>query len=96
MLCQVTRKDEPYSGLYLSRCHGLVLVVSREPSRLCSETFQEVRGERVYDSHSLVRDTSLRVYLLKHLVDVGRVRGEVTFLLSLLLFGGFTTPRRHR
>ena len=70
-----------------------MLVVSREPSSLGSETFQKVRDERVHHGHSLVGDTGLGVYLLKDLIDVGRVRGEVTLLLSLLILVSYSTPR---
>ena len=43
-----------------------------------------VRVDSLQDHHGLVGDTSIRVDLLEHLVDVGRV-GLGTLLLALLL-----------
>lgn len=74
MLREFTRKDESDRGLDLSRRDGRSVVVRSKLGSLSGNSLENVRDERVKDSHGLVRDTSVGVDLLEDLVDVRRVR----------------------
>ena len=70
MFGQLSRQEEPDSSLDLPRGDGGALVVVSELACLSSNTLEQVVDERVHDAHGLGGDTSVRVHLLQHLVDV--------------------------
>jgi len=74
VLGKLTRQQQTDRGLDLSRGDGVALVDARQTTSLLSNALEDVVHERVHDGHGLVRDTSVRMHLLQHLVDVGRVR----------------------
>ncbi len=63
----------------------MLLVVSDELGGLEGDLLEDVVDEGVHDGHSLLRDTSIRVHLLEHLVDVRGIRLDA--LLVLLATG---------
>ena len=74
VLGQFTGKHEANSSLDLAAAEGGLLVVSGELSGFSGDALENVVDERVHDGHSFLGDTSVRVDLLQHTVDVGRVR----------------------
>ena len=84
MLGQLTGENQTNSSLDLTRRNGALLVVAGELRGLGGDALENVLHERVEDSHGLVRDTSVRVHLLEHTVNVGRV-GLLADLARLLL-----------
>eukprot|EP00514_Thraustochytrium_sp_LLF1b_P010276 CAMPEP_0184549250 /NCGR_PEP_ID=MMETSP0199_2-20130426/8639_1 /TAXON_ID=1112570 /ORGANISM="Thraustochytrium sp., Strain LLF1b" /LENGTH=100 /DNA_ID=CAMNT_0026943959 /DNA_START=68 /DNA_END=366 /DNA_ORIENTATION=- len=74
VLCELTRENQAYSGLYLTRREGRLLVVLAKLASLGRQAVEDVADERVHDAHRLLGDTDLGVNLLEHTVDVGRVR----------------------
>ena len=74
VLGQFTGKHEANSSLDLAAAEGGLLVVSGELSGFSGDALENVVDERVHDGHSFLGDTSVRVDLLQHAVDVGRVR----------------------
>ena len=62
-----------------------------ESRRLVGDALEDVVDERVHDAHGLARDTSVRVDLLQHLVDVDGI-GLLPSALSLAL--AFRSLRR--
>jgi hypothetical protein len=90
VLGKLSGENESDRGLDLSRRNGGSVVVRSELGSLGSDSLEDVRDERVEDSHGLVasgvsgsiargdeedsRDTSVGVDLLEDLVDVRRVR----------------------
>ena len=73
MLGELTREQETDSCLDLSGGEGLLLVVPSKADGLVRQSVERVVNEGVHDGHGLLGDASLRVNLLKNLVDV---RGE--------------------
>ncbi len=69
MLGKLAREDEADRGLDLPRRDGRALVVLRKLGGLDGDTLKDVVDERVQDRHGLVRDTSVGVDLLEHLVN---------------------------
>ena len=84
VLGQLTREEEPDSGLDLAGGDGGPLVVVSQTAGLSSDSLKEIVDERVHDAHSLGGDTSVGVDLLEDLVDVDGVR-LLPLLLSLLV-----------
>lgn len=84
VLRELTRENQSDRGLNLSRRDGRLLVVGCKLGGLGSNTLEDVIDERVQNRHGTVRDTGVRVHLLEHFVDVGRV-GLLPRLGSLLL-----------
>ena len=82
MLGELTRKHEADSGLDLSGGKSGLLVVSGKLSGFSGDTFEDIVDEGVHDGHTLLGDSSIWVYLLQYLVDVGGV-GFNTLLGSL-------------
>ena len=74
VLGELTREEEPDSGLDLAGGDGGPLVVVSESAGLGGDSLEQVVDERVHDGHGLGGDTSVRVDLLQHLVDVDGVR----------------------
>ena len=73
MLGQLTREEETDSSLDLSAGDGGPPVVVGKAGSLSSNTLKDVIHKGVHDGHGLGRDTSVRVNLLQHLVDVDAV-----------------------
>ena len=102
VLGELTREEEPDSGLDLARGDGGPLVVVSQFAGLGSDSLKEIVDERVHDAHGLGGDTSVGVDLLQHLVDVDSIGLLPPLLLLLLvslldslgglarLLGGFT------
>ena len=62
----------------------LLVVVSKSGSFSC-HSLEDVVDKGVHDAHGLGRDTSVRVDLLEHLVDVDRVALLARLSAALLL-----------
>ena len=94
VLGQLTRQKKPDSSLDLPRSDGASLVVVSQTAGLGGDALEDVVHERVHDGHSLGGDTSVRVHLLQHLVDVDAV-AFLSPALSLLVAGanGFGLAR---
>lgn len=73
VLGQFTREQKPDGGLDLPTGDGGTLVVVGQTRSLGSNTFENIIDKGVHDGHSLGGDTSVRVNLLEHLVDVDAV-----------------------
>ena len=84
VLGELTRQEEPDSGLDLAGGDGGPLVVVSQTAGLSSDSLKEIVDERVHDAHGLGGDTGVGVDLLQHLVDVDSV-GLLPLLLLLLL-----------
>ena len=87
MLGQLSGKEEPDSRLDLPGSDGRPLVVVGKAGSLSSNSFKDVIHERIHDAHGLGRDTSVRVNLLQHLVDVDGI-GFLSLLLLFLITSG--------
>ena len=87
MFGQFTREQEADSCLDLPRGDGGTFVVMSQARSLSCNTFKDVIHERVHDGHSLGGDTSVRVDLLQHLVDVDAVGLLPPALLLLVALG---------
>jgi len=85
VLGKLAREHEAHRGLDLAGRKGRLLRVSRQLAGLASKALEDVVDERVHDRHALLRDASVRVHLLEHLVDVRGVR--LNALLGALLAG---------
>ena len=70
VLGQLTREEETDSSLDLSAGDGGTPVVVGQTACLSSNTLEDVVHEGVHDGHGLAGDSSVRVDLLQHLVDV--------------------------
>ena len=90
MLGQFTRQQKPDSGLDLPGGDGGTLVVVSKTRCFSCNALKDVIHEGVHDGHSLGRDTSVRVDLLEHLVDVDAVGflPPALLLLSISLGDG--------
>ena len=84
VLGELTREEEPDSGLDLAGGDGGPLVVVSQTAGLSSDSLKEIVDERVHDAHGLGRDPSVGVDLLEDLVDVDGV-GLLPLALLLLL-----------
>jgi hypothetical protein len=73
VLGELTGEHEPDGGLDLPRRESGLLVVLGKLSGLSSNALEDVVDEGVHDGHALLRDASVGVNLLQHLVDVRRV-----------------------
>ena len=96
VLGELTREEEPDSSLDLAGGDGGPLVVVGESAGLGSDSLEQVVDERVHDGHGLGGDSSVRVDLLQHLVDVDGVGLLPSQLLLLLvsLVDGLGGPAR--
>ena len=84
MLGKFSGEEEPHSSLDFPAGDGGFLVVVSKAGSFNSNPFENVIDEGVHDAHGLAGDTSVRVDLLQHFVDVD----GVGFLPALLpLFG---------
>ena len=88
VLGELTREEEPDSSLDLTRGDGGPLVVVSKSAGLGGDSLEQIVDERVHDAHGLGGDTSVRVDLLQHLVDVdgiGLLPSQLLLLLVSLL-----------
>merc|ERR1712012_176964 len=86
VLGELTREEEPDSGLDLPGGDGGPLVVVGEPGGLGSNALKDVVDKGVHDGHSLGGDSGVRVDLLEDLVDVDGI-GLLPPPLLLLVLG---------
>ena len=87
VLGQFSWQQEADGGLDLPGGDGGTLVVVGQAGGFCSNALEDVVHERVHDGHGLGRDTSVRVHLLQHLVDVDAVALLPPALLLLVALG---------
>ena len=73
VLGQFTREQETDGGLDLSAGDGGTLVVVSQTAGLGGNALEDVVHEGVHDGHGFAGDTSVRVDLFQHLVDVDAV-----------------------
>ena len=85
MFSQFSGEEEPDSGLNFPGGDGGPLVVVGKTGSFGSDTFEDIVDERVHDAHGLGGDTSVRVDLLQHLVDVDGIGFLPSQLLLLLI-----------
>jgi hypothetical protein len=83
---QFSGKEEFHGSLNFSERKGSLLIVSNQLRRLNSDSIENVIDERIHDAHGFLRDSSLRVHLLQHLIDVN---GESLYSPLVSLGGGF-------
>ena len=83
VLGKLTRQQKSDRGLDLTRCDGGPLVDVGETAGLSGNACKKVVDKGVHDRHGLGGDTSVRVYLLQHLVDVDGI-GFFPLALPLL------------
>lgn len=74
MLGQLSGKHEADGRLDFSAAQSCLLVVGGELACFGGDALEDVVDERVHDGHALFGNTSVRVDLLEHLVDVRGVR----------------------
>ena len=84
---QFTGQKQPDGGLDFAGADGRFLVVVGKAGSFVGDALEYVVNERVHDAHGFAGDTSVRVNLLQHLVDVD----SIAFLsLSPPLFLSFS------
>ena len=88
MLGKFSRKEKSDSGLDLTGGKGGLLVVSGKLGGFKGDSVEDIVDEGVQDGDTLLGDTSLRVNLFQHLVDVGRVGFNSLLGLGTSLLGG--------
>ena len=86
VLGQLAGEEQTDGGLDLPRGNGGPLVVVSQTGSLSSDSLKEIIDKGVHDAHGLGGDTSVRVDLLQHLVDVDGV-GFLSLLLLFLVAG---------
>ena len=84
VLGQLTREQEPHSGLNFPGGDGGPLVVVGQTGRFSGDSLENVVHERIHDGHSLGGHTGVRVDLLEDLVNVDGV-ALLPLLLALLV-----------
>ena len=84
VLGQLPGKKEPHGSLDLPGGDGGLLVVVGQAAGLGSNPLKQVVDEGVHDAHGLGGNTSIRMDLLQHLVDVDGV-GLLPLGLPLLV-----------
>ena len=83
MAGEFSGEEEAHRCLNLAGGESLALVVAGESGGLIGNALKDVKNEGVHDAHGFLGNSSFRVDLLEHLVDVS---GEG---LSALLLVGF-------
>ena len=73
VLGQLSGEEETDSSLDLSAGDGGTTVVVGKTAGLSCDALKDVVDKAVHDRHSLGGDTSVRVHLLQHLVDVDSI-----------------------
>ena len=96
VLGKLSWEEEPDSSLDFTRGDGGPLVVVSKTGSLSSNSLKEIIDKRVHDAHGLGGDTSVRVDLLQHLVDVDGIRflPSPLFLLLITLGDGLCSFSR--
>ena len=89
MLGEFSRKNKTNSSLNLSGRKSGFLVVTDQATSFRGDTLEDIVDERVHDRHGLSGNTSVRVNLLQHLVNVGGVRLNSLLTTRLSMGGGF-------
>jgi hypothetical protein len=74
VLGEFSREEKSDGSLDFARRQGGLLGVAGELGGLQGDSLEDVVDERVQDRHSSLRDSSVGVHLLQHLVDVRGVR----------------------
>ena len=88
---QFTGQKQPDSGLDLARADGRLLVVMGKAGSFGGDALEDVVNERVHDAHGFAGDTSVRVNLLQHLVDVDSIAfPSLSSPLLLAISNGFS------
>ena len=87
MLSQLSREEKSDRRLDLPRGDGRPLVVVSKTGSFSSNPLKDIVDKGVHDAHGLGRDTSIRVNLLQHLVDVDGI-GFLSLLLPFLVTSG--------
>ena len=88
VLGELSWEVEAHSCLDLPAGDGVLLVVVSKTGSLSCDSLEDVIDEGVHDAHGLGGDTSVRVNLLEHLVDVDRVALFARLSAGLLLSTG--------
>ena len=86
VLGELTREQEPHSGLDFAGGDGGPLVVVGQAAGLSGDALEDVIDKGVHDGHSLGGDASVGVDLLEDLVDVDGI-GLLPPPLVLLVLG---------
>ena len=73
MLCQLSRKEQTHGSLDFSAGDCGAAVVVCQPGSLSSYSLKDVIHKAVHDAHGFAGDSSVRVDLLQHLVDVNGI-----------------------
>jgi len=88
VLGELSGESEAHGGLHLAASEGALLVVAHQLDGLVGDLVKHVWDERLHHQHTLVRDASVTVHLLEHLVGVDRVGlGVLLLALAALLLG---------
>ena len=87
MLGQFSWEQEPDGSLNLPRSDGGTFVVMGQAGGLGRDALKDVIHKRIHDRHGLGGDTSVRVDLLEHLVDIDAVTLLPPALLLLITLG---------
>ena len=88
---QFTGQKQPDGGLDLARADGRLLVVMGKAGSFGGDALEDVVDERVHDAHGFAGDTSVRVNLLQHLVDVDSIAfPSLSSPLLLSISNGFS------
>merc|ERR1712080_769991 len=90
---QLPWQKKSYSSLDLPRSDGRSFVVVGELTSFSSNPLEQIVHERVHDAHGLGGNTSVRMNLFKHFVDVDGIRLlPLSFLFLLIAFGNCLSP----
>ena len=81
---QFTRQKQPDGGLDLAGADGRFLVVVSQAGSFTGDALEDIVDKGVHDAHGFAGDTSVRVNLLQHFVDVDGI-AFLSLSLSLLL-----------
>ena len=73
VLGQFTGQKESDRGLDLTAGDGRLLIVVSQAGSFAGDTLKDIVDETVHDAHGTAGDTSVRMHLLQHLVDVDTV-----------------------
>lgn len=88
VLGQLAWQQETDGSLDLSAGDGGALVVVSQAAGLTGDALKDVVDEAVHDGHGLAADTSVRMDLLQHLVDVDGIRLPPASVALLLVTRG--------
>ena len=88
---QFTGQKQPDGSLDLARADGRLLVVMGKAGSFGGNALEDVVNERVHDAHGFAGDTSVRVNLLQHFVDVDSIAfPSLSSPLLLSISNGFS------